>query len=325
MSKIVLSEEQRKAFSDLFNVNSRFMRTVMGVVNNAAWMTCLDAIDQIRKHPRYRQNIKGGTTPMRQFKRCFDMLKDYEKRLKYGQKFPFFHVGNFTKETRDTFADNFTDNDYYDLWAASGFTVYSENRAMVTSLQNKLRLAYLNHGDPQPDIMGWAAAAQCALDIASGCWLSGIFSCDTTEEQYRKYHLPIPNNYWRKFYKDFNLAEIADFWADCIRDLAPDSPVRLDDIRYTCWPEQETKIEVKTLTELEQKNVKIGFDQLEQVWTHEDALYGSRITTAKEYAEAFRTNGEMKKAAQYFADMRESLAREKRSRKLPLITPRKNA
>lgn len=249
MSRIVLSEEQRKAFSDLFNVNSRFMRTVMGVVNNAAWMTCLDAIDQIRKHPRYRQNIKGSTTPMRQFKRCFDMLKDYEKRLKYGQKFPFFHVGNFTKETRDTFADNFTDNDYYDLWAASGFTVYSENRAMVTSLQNKLRLAYLNHGDPQPDIMGWAAASQCALDIAAGCWLSGIFSCDTTEEQYRQYHLPIPNNYWRKFYKDFNLAEIADFWADCIRDLAPDSPVRLDDIRYTCWPEQETKIEVKTLTE----------------------------------------------------------------------------
>lgn len=133
MSRIVLSEEQRKAFSDLFNVNSRFMRTVMGVVNNAAWMTCLDAIDQIRKHPRYRQNIKGSTTPMRQFKRCSDMLKDYEKRLKYGQKFPFFHVGNFTKETRDTFADNFTDNDYYDLWAASGFTVYSENRAMVTS------------------------------------------------------------------------------------------------------------------------------------------------------------------------------------------------
>lgn len=284
-----LTEEQRSELFKLFNGTNNLMRTVMGVANNAAWAACLDALDQIKKHPRYRQSIKGGTTPRRQFKRCFDLMKGYERNLKYGSGPRFFHVADLTPEARKSYGPNFTDNDYYDMWAASGPVVYEQTKPFFTSLVNKIRLAYLNHGNPNPDIMGWAVAAQCALDIAVQLWKSAVHTCTTMELDFPHIGFRIPEQEWARTYKAFDISTVADFWEKCIRDL--------DDADYK-------------LTEQEHANIMAGYNQLEEKWMSNDSIYGSRIKTAEDYAELFRTDGEMKKRVQHYAEMRKLMDEE---------------
>lgn len=286
--KINLTKGQYLDMCQLINATSGLVKTVVGIGNNAAWAACLDAIDQIRKHPRYRQQIKGGTTPQKQFKRAFDMLKDYQRTLIYTNQNRFFHVADMSPKTRKVYGPDFSDADYYDFWSAFGFQAYQSTKPFFTSLVNKLRLAYEHHGDPEPEIMGWAVAAQCALDIAAGVWQSAVNNCDTMQREYSK--LDIPQSRWEFLYKDFNLLPIANFWEKCVDCLAPKS-------NYA-------------LTELEKKNIKDGYEQLENMWMNEDTLYGSRIKTAEDYADIFRTNGEMKKAMRSFAEMRDKVANE---------------
>ena len=76
MTKQKLTNEQCAEYSQLFNTTSGLIKTVCGIANNAAWSACLDAIDHIRKHPRYRQQIEGNTTPARQFNRFLCLMRN---------------------------------------------------------------------------------------------------------------------------------------------------------------------------------------------------------------------------------------------------------
>lgn len=286
MPKLKLTDQQYTDLCHLLNATAGMIKTVVGIGNNAAWAACLDAMDYIRQHPRYRQQIKGGTTPARQFKRCFDLFHQYEKRLIYSIGIRFFHVADMTPETRKAYGPDFTDEEYYDFWSSFGFQAYQQTKPFFTSLVNKIRLAYLHHGDPNPEIMGWAVAAQCALDMAADIWESAVRNCDQMQREYTRLHIPQQN--WRDMYRDFNLRPIADFWKKCVDDLNPTATFRP--------------------TDLENKNIVMGYEQLEKMWMDENTLFGSRIKTAQDYAEIFRTNGEMKKAMRNFAEMRDKVA-----------------
>ena len=214
-----LPPEQIEQLTHLLNCTTHFMKTTAGIANNAAWAACLDAMDYIRKHPRYHQNIKGGSTPAYQFKRCFGMLKKYEKRLLYSSNYAYFHVADLTPRARKTWGDNITDSDYYDFWAASGFMAYQSTKPFFTSLVNKIRLAYEHHGDLNAEIMGWAVAAQFALDIAGQLWVAAVNKCPAFAKKYKGFS--ISKKEWEKMYRCFDLQEVADFWEKCINDLNP--------------------------------------------------------------------------------------------------------
>lgn len=271
---------------DLIASTDNLVLTVTGTANNAAWMACLDAIDQIRKHPRYKQMVKGGTSPAREFGRCFNMLHHYERQLLYGTR--FFHVADMDALTRKVYGSNFTDADYYDYWAAFGFAAYTETKPFFTSLVNKVRLAYLHHGNANPEIIGWAMAAKLALDIAAELWQSAMESCYSIELK----HEPTSANVsrWQKRYRCFNLQRVAEAWLHSIDVLDPDSDIDA------------------MLSEQEQSNLKMGYEQLAQEWMKDDTLYGARIKTAEDFADIFRTHGEMKKVMRQFADMRDVMA-----------------
>ena len=286
MKQTNLTDEQLTKMCELVNQTSGLVKTTVGTGNNAAWMACLDALDQIRKHPRYRRGLKGGGTVKSEFKHCFDMLKAYERQLLFSDENRFFHVADMEPETRKIYGPDFTDRQYYDFWAAFGFKAYQSTKPFFTSLVNKLRLAYLGHGVPYPDIMGWASAAECALDIAVKIWESAIRSCDTLQQQCT--HLNIREEQWRYLYKDFNLKAVADYWERSVNDLAGVPPTF-------------------QLTETEHRNIQAGYDQLAEMWLDADTLFGSRIETAQDFAEIFRTNGEMKKAMRSFGEMRDRI------------------
>lgn len=186
MNASKLSPEQIEQLTQFLNATMNLIKTTAGIANNAAWAACLDAMDQIRKHPRYRQNIKGGSTPACQFKRCFDLLKKYEKGLLYAPNYAYFHVAYLTPKDRKMWGDNITDRDYYDFWAASGFTAYYySTKPFFTSLVNKIKLTYEHHGEPHAEIMGWAVAAHCALNIAGQLWETAVNNCLSFAKEYK--------------------------------------------------------------------------------------------------------------------------------------------
>lgn len=291
MTKQKLTNEQCAEYSQLFNTTSGLIKTVCGIANNAAWSACLDAIDHIRKHPRYRQQIEGNTTPAREFNRFFCMMRNYERALIYPaiNQIRFFHVADMTLETRKSYGADLTDHDYYDFWAAFGFEAYNETKPFFTSLVNKIRLAYLNHGYQDADIMGWAVAAQCALDISHDIWEAAIDQCG--DLAWKLNHLSTNDKAWRQTYAPFDLKQHADFWERCVDCLNPSA---------NFLP-----------TETEKKNINSGYIQYRDKLTDENVLFGSRIKTAEQFAEIFRTNGEMKKAMRKFAEARAAIAAEK--------------
>lgn len=282
-SKPSLTPSDDATFGRLVGATTNLVKTTVGIANNAAWMACLDAMDQIRKHPDYRRQVKGGTTPAREFRRCFGLLKQYERGLKYSVDYPWFCVADMSPEERKAYGPDFTDADLYEYWSSFGFTAYSKTKPFFTSLVNKIRLAYLHHGDPQPDIMGWAVAAQCALDIAARIWDSAIRACVTMEHDYLR--RGIPKSRWERTYRDFCLRSVADFWEKCVDTLNPNATF--------------------TVPQTDQENIYAGYLQLEQQWMDTDTIYGSRIQTAEDFADIFRTNGEMKKQMRQFAEARE--------------------
>lgn len=263
------------------NAASNMVKVSVGIGNNAAWAACLDAIDIVKKHPRFHTRIKGNTTPGAQFMRAFKMLHQYERALVWDDTYRFFHVADMPPQTRAIYGD-ISDRDYYDFWAAFGFTAYQRTGAFFTSLVNKIRLAYLHHGDEHPEIMAWAVGAGACLDLAVTIYDAAIGNiledCKYTSAAAVK-----------RIFRKFSLADVAEQWCKAVNLLNPLADFKPDDT--------------------DQKNISAGYDQLGQMWMDENTLFGSRIETAKDYAEVFRTNGQMKKVMREFAELRDEFVK----------------
>lgn len=276
-------EEKVKEYASILSRAASLMKLVVGIGNNAAWMACLDAFDQIKKHPRIRTSVRGGHTPYSEFKRCFGMFHDYERRLLFDDEIRFFHVADMAPKTRAMFGD-ITDREYYDFWCSFGFQAYMATKPFYTSLVNKFRLAYIAHGTKEPEIMGWATAANAALDMAVKIYDVAIDDC------VKEFGL-VPQKIYRQFFKNFNIKHIADFWAGAVKDLDPAADFEV--------------------TETERKNISQGCDQLMNLWIDEDTVYKSRVKTVEDFAEVFRTDGMAKKATRQFAEFRDSVKENK--------------
>ncbi len=272
-----LSESQFNEMAVAFAQASALVKTTVGVGNNAAWMACLDAFDHIRQHPAYRHKVKAA------YKRCFAALKAYERGLVHASKNRFFHLDDMAPETRKIYGD-ITDREYYDFWAAFGYTAYQDNYPFYTCLVNKLRLAYLNHGEQFSDILAWSTAAGLCLDMASEIYASAIRRCTEAEEWK---HIGIPRKGWETVFSSFDISHVARLWTDAHRLLSGRDEFLLDPT--------------------EKHNVDMGYRQLAEKWLDEETLFGSRIKTCDDYAEVFRTNGERKKAQRQFAEMRDTV------------------
>ena len=263
--------------NDIFTKCSSYVKYVVGVANNAAWAACLDSMEHIRQHPYYRNSRCGGTTPAREFVRCFDVLKSYEHNLIYTEHNRFFRLSDMPPQTR-AYYGNITDREYYDYWAAFGFQAFQDTRPFFTSLVNKLRLAYEAHGVTAPDKIAWANAAGQTLYIASDIFTNVIDNCVRDFPNVgRKVFLSV--------LKPFDLHDVARLWASAVDTLDPKSDV--------------------ALTDTEHRNIEQGYIQLAQQWTSNESVFGSREKVAKSYEEIFRTNGTMKKAIGRFQQMKE--------------------
>ncbi len=278
------SEEQLRAVTQAVASAAGLVKVVVGTANNAAWMACLDAFDNVRRHPAYRHQVKHA------YRKCFDALHAYERELIYTDTNRFFHVDDLEPEARKLFAEKLTDREYYDFWVAFGIEAYSDTKPFYTSLVNKCRLAYVAHGYQHPDILAWSIAAGLCLDIAANVvYQAALRRCRENEEWA---HLHIPDKVWDDVFHAFDLSHVARLWADAHRLLSGhDDMVPLSDI--------------------EQRNIEMGFTQLTEKWMGESSLFGSRVKAAKEYVEMFRSKKTMLQRTDVYVTAEDEMRRAK--------------
>lgn len=255
------------------------VKMTTGIGNNAAWMACLDAWDKIKEHPNIKRCVKGGGNPYNEFKHCFRMFHDYELALIYNDNQPFFKVSEMSEEARKTFG-KISDRQYYELWAASGFYAYGKTKDFFTSLVKKFRLAYAKYGAKEPEILAWADAACQLLNLANSIYDAAIDACFKSYPSVRR-------SKFDEIYHDFSIKPINERWFCAMKDLDPVTDTTFDST--------------------ERRNIQLGIEQIRELWMNGDMLWGARIETAQDYAELFRTNGEMKKAVSWFKERKEEI------------------
>ena len=247
------------------------VKTMAGIGNNAAWSACLEAMDHLRKHPNFRHQVKKG------FNDAIQAFHNYEKRLVYATENRLFNLDGLTPEYRKRYG-NITDRDYYEYWSATGSMAYSQKRQWVANLWNKFRLSLIGHKVPNPETVAWGMAADACLKLAVCIYENAI---KVGVEEYG-----VPKALLDAILCGLNISAIEKRWDKALMMLEP-------------------LTETYDLTELEQKNIQLGLDQLQEEWTSCTTLRGALSETTEAYEEVFRSIGEKKKALRFIEAIRE--------------------
>lgn len=238
--------------------------------NNAAWLVALDALDRLRTLPRWNGTVKGGGTPCGKFKRASRAFREYELGLVYGTA-GFFSVKDIPDGQR-RFYGRISDREYYDFWAATGNATYSRTLPLVTSLQNKYRLALLHGGIAEAEAapVSWGMCAAACLNISVHVYNTALdVEADT---------LGIPRHLLDKCFRPFSLAGVAKLWEEAARALSPQA--------YGV-----------PLSATDDGNIRVGMEQLSASWTDGNSLYDDIEATLRDCGEdVMKTQGFIKKA-----------------------------
>ena len=153
---------------------------------------------------------------------------------------------------------------------------YQVSRPLVTSLWNKYRLSLLNHGVKHADILAWPMVAQACLTIACNMHTTAVKDAMEACTMLQAHQV-------RNLFKDFSLHRVREAWT---RALDMTEPLHYE------------------LDEVEERNINLGIIQLAETWANPDYMYDSVSESLPDYAEIFRTKGEMKKALRNIEEVR---------------------
>lgn len=238
---------------------SSYIKTITGIANNAAWTITLDCHDQVKKHPKYRQEVKKA------FKEMLKIHKDYELGIKYN-KHNLFCVKDMDESVRVKYKDNLSDAEYLELWEGLGGAAYMESKPLITALHHKFKKSYENHGAKHPDILAHAMVGYTVLFLASSIYDQYLEVCEA------EYKVPIKvSNY---VYNCLSMKKISDAWTKAMR--------MLDNTEYH-------------LEEGETRNVELGVQQLQKLWCDHHLLARSLRKAADDFDDVFKNKRTLKK------------------------------
>ena len=258
--------EVRRVLAQLAGV----VKFALGIANNAAYYCYRDAMDQIRRHPNYRNNIK------QEFKKVEKEWADYEAHLLHNENNRFFHVDDMGPEIRKKYHDGMTDREYFEWWQATGADAYSKKSPFVKSMANKYRKSLALHGGRHPDIIGWGMVTECMLQYAEKTYQSTMKQIINVSG--------IPKQIMFPIFDCFRLNRIEKAW---YRALSMLEPLAASDIS----PE-------------EQRDINLGLQDIEEQFFDVNAMFDSMQGAVEDYAEVFATKGYQKKALREIAENR---------------------
>lgn len=233
----------------------------MGVCNNAAYYVMLNAIDEAREHPAYRQKAKVA------YKQILKEWKAYESRLLYAKKVRMFRLDDMDEGTKKKFAEGVTDRDYYEFWTAIGAEAYCKSKNYISSLAYKYEKSLRENGCQHADIVAEQLTAICALRICEACYEQ---TCKEVSSA-----TAVPIDVVRCVFGQFSLKRVLEAYVCALKRLVPESG-------YTVGAEHE-------------RNIQLGADTLYEKWLDERFLLNCVDAVVREYDEVFRTKGYQKK------------------------------
>lgn len=238
---------------------SAIVKQVMGVANNVAQASMIDALYRIRQHPRYKQRIKQA------FNQAQAEWDTYERGLLNPVGVRYFHVEDMPPQVRKKYGD-ISDREYYEFWQNVGWSVFAKNRAFFTMMDNKFKLSLERHGVPHADLLCRAMTTEQLLNIAE------LRYKDATKVVHKETGLPYP--VLDTLFGCFNLKRLHERWAKAMTLTVPNFP----------------------LDEVEEKNLRMSVEQLYEIISDIPEMYEGIGKSTEDYQEVFRTKGEWKKA-----------------------------
>lgn len=238
---------------------SGMVKTMCAMPNNVAYIMLYNALDKVKKHPRFRFQIK------RNFCNASNEYRRYEKNLYSAAQNRMFHVGDLHPDTRKRYG-NITDRDYFELWQDMGSTGYHLALPHLQALTHKFRLSLRKHNVPEADIICHLLTAQSVIDIALTFHRSAMQLC---EQDFK-----VPKQFIPLLYDQFSLARVATAWERAVVSLSPEH-----------YP----------LTDMEVKNVMLSVRDISDTFAKQDNMLQAVMESVERNEELFRTKGEMKK------------------------------
>ena len=250
--------------------SSAVIKMVCGVSNNATWLLVRYAHDQAKKSRRYNGKVK------KLFKQALEEWHHYEHNLIYARENRMFHLDDLEPSVRRKYGD-ITDAEYYEFWKGIGGPAYQKTRPMITSLWNKYRLSLVNNNVQDAEHVAWVMTAQAALDLSLALFESAAKECEVGLKLHRKVIDEV--------FSQFSLKTVSKDWMRALMLLAPETdPIKL--------------------SEVEERNIDLGLQQLMEAWLDPDLLYSSTSETVEDYDEIFATRGFQKKVLREIAEVR---------------------
>lgn len=232
---------------------------IAGVHSNAAWLMCLDALDQIRRHPNYRQRVK------KTYGQILKMQRKRELDLQYAKTNRYFCLNDMDEKGRALLGDA-TDKDYYDYWTSFGSKLYYDTRkSVIADLMAREKAVLDNHGIPHSEILQYALCAGKCLASANVSFRSVMTNVN---EEYG-----LKARHFMNSFKAFDMYGIHIKWVEAMFRLEP----KLTKIRYT---------------EEEWQSLEEGAKALSSEWGNPANLFGSVIDATQDYADTFPTLAE---------------------------------
>jgi len=267
---------------------SGFVKMMMGVADNCALMVMRHAHDKIsdlrdndsyterprRPHPNYRHKTKML------FRKAIDESVVWRASLlnpPHGD-IRFFHVDDMEPSARKIYGA-MTDREYFEFWQATGSKAYMKCLPLMTSLCNKFRLSMENHGIANAAQTAWGITALTVLQLSVDTWKRTM--CSVKEAIDGR----LTDDFIEHMYRPFLLTKVADWWEKALIAMSPETgDYKLDSS--------------------EERNIKLGIEQLQEEWIHPDTPFDSLSGAVEDYDDIFRTKGEMKKALREIGEMK---------------------
>ena len=251
-------------------------KLVCGVGNNAAWVVMIEGYDRARRCKAFRRSLPGGHTVGWYFKKAVRDFNDYERNLLTTQTNRMFHVADMTDDVRRKYG-NISDAEYYEFWKGVGGVAYAKTKPLITSLVNKYRVSLIQHGVKDAEHVAWVMTAQAALDLSLALFESAAKECEVGLKLHRKV--------LDEVFSQFSLKAISKDWMRALMLLAPETdPIKL--------------------SEVEERNIDLGLQQLMEAWLDPELLYSSASGAVDDFNEIFASKGFVKKVQREIAEVK---------------------
>ena len=284
-----MTDEERQKIELTFARCSGFVKMVTGVANNAALAVMRHAYCQIadirdkdsymerprQPHHNYRHKAKML------FGQAMRDVAAYRSRLMHPNRgdVRFFCVSDMTPDTRKKYGD-MTDEDYFAFWEGTGSEAYRKTQPLITSLWNKFRKSFDEHGIHSAAQSAWGLTAMTCLQLAVEIWEGAMLSVREAVES------RLTDEFIWRVYQPFSLQRVAASWKQALVTLSPES---------ACY----------RLDGSDERNIELGVQQLRDAWLSPDMPFSATMQAVDDFGDLFRTQGERKKAIREMSEMRQ--------------------